>query len=123
MGTWRLTDKPPTAVPIANKWVFAKKYNKSRELVKYKARLIAKGCSQRPGQDYNKTFAPVVRLETIRAILTLVQEKKMVVQQMDVKGTYLNGTLQEEVYMRQPNGYGDGTNRVCRLIKTLYGLK
>jgi hypothetical protein len=123
MGTWRLTDKPPAAVPIANKWVFAKKYNKSGELVKYKARLVAKGCSQRPGQDYNETFAPVVRLETICAILALVQEKNMIVQQMDIKGAYLNGTLQEEVYMRQPDGYGDGTDCVCHLIKTLYGLK
>jgi hypothetical protein len=59
----------------------------------------------------------------ICVILTLVQEKKMIVQQIDVKGTYLNGTLQEEVYMHQPDGYGDGTDHICCLIKTLYGLK
>jgi hypothetical protein len=109
--------------PHPNKWVFAKKYNKSRELIKYKVQLIAKGCSQRPGQDYNETFALVVHLETIRTILTLVQEKNMIVQQMDIKGAYLNGTLQEEVYMHQSDGYGDGTDCVCCLIKTLYGLK
>jgi hypothetical protein len=72
MGTWWLTDKPPTTVPIANKWVFAKKYNKSGELIKYKVQLVAKGCSQRLGQDYNETFALVVHLEMIHVILALV---------------------------------------------------
>jgi transposase InsO family protein len=123
MGTWELVDRPADAVPIANKWVLTKKFNKLGELLKYKARLVAKGCAQRPGQDYNDTFSPVVRLETIRAILALVPIKKLKVQQMDVKGAYLNGILRERVLMRQPEGFGDGTDRVCRLIKTIYGLK
>ena len=123
MGTWELVEKPPNAIPIANKWVLLKKYNKQGELVKYKARLVAKGCSQRPGYDYNETYSPVVRLETIRAILALVPSMGLQVRQMDVKGAYLNGMLDELVYMRQPQGYGDKTGRVCRLRKTLYGLK
>jgi hypothetical protein len=123
MGTWQLTEKPSDAIPIANKWVLTKKFNKAGELVKYKARLVAKGYAQRPGQDYNETFSPVVRLETIRAILSLVPTHNLKVQQMDVKGAYLNGKLQEHVYMRQPDGYSDGTDRVCQLVKTLYGLK
>ena len=69
------------------------------------------------------TFSPVVRLETIRAILVLAVSQDWEIQQMDVKGAYLNGTLKEEVYMRQPEGFEDGTQRVCQLIKTLYGLK
>ena len=93
MVTWELVDKPTDAVPIANKWVLIKKYNKQGELVKYKARLVAKGFAQRPGQDYNETFSPVVRLETIRAILALVPARNLKVQQMDVKGAYLNGLL------------------------------
>ena len=113
MGTWELTDRPTDAVPIANKWVLTKKFNKLRELIKDKARLVAKGCAQRPGQDYNNTFSPVVRLETICAILALVPAKKFEIQQMDVKGAYLNGVLKEQVYMCQPKGFGDGTNKVC----------
>jgi hypothetical protein len=123
MGTWDLVNKPIDAVPISNKWVFIKKYNKDGEITKYKARLVAKGCSQRPGHDYLETFSPVVRMETIRAILALVPEKRLKIQQMDVKGAYLNGILKEKVYMQQPEGYGDGSGRVCLLIKTLYGLK
>ena len=72
MGTWELVDKPRGAVPIANKWVFTKKRNKEGEVIKYKARLVAKGFAQHPGFDYLETHSPVVRMETIRAILALV---------------------------------------------------
>ena len=122
-STWELVDKPDDAIPISNKWVFEKKRNKAGEITRYKARLVAKGCSQRPGYDYQETFSPVVRMETIRAILSMVPEKKLKIQQMDVKGAYLNGIIKEKVYMRQPEGFDDGTGRVCLLIKTLYGLK
>jgi hypothetical protein len=123
MGTWKLVDKPPDAVPIANKWTFVKKRNKAGEIIKYKARLVAKGCAQRPGHDYVETFSPVVRMESIRAILALIPIKNLKIQQMDIKGAYLNGILQEKVYMRQPEGFEDGTDRVCLLVKTIYGLK
>lgn len=117
-------EKPEEDVlPIANKWVFVKKYNKAGELVKYKAQLVVKGCAQWPGFDYTETFAPVVWLETIHAILALVPGKGMTVQQMDVKGVYLNGIMPEKLYMRQPTRFNDGTGRLCRLIKTIYGLK
>ena len=122
-GTWKLVDKPEGAIPIKNKWVFLKKTNKDGEIIRYKARLVAKGCSQRPGHDYQETFSPVVRMETIRAILSLVPIKGLKIQQMDVKGAYLNGTLKEKIYMEQPEGYDDGSGRVCLLVKTLLGLK
>ena len=99
MGTWKLVEKPPDAVPIANKWTFVRKRNKAGEIIKYKARLVAKGCTQHPGQDYVETFSPVVRMETIRAILALIPIEKLKVQQMDIKGAYLNRILQEKVYM------------------------
>ena len=121
--TWELVECPRDAIPIPNKWVLRKKYNREGELTKYKARLVVKGCAQRPGFDYTDTFSPVVRLETIRAILAIVPIKQLKMRQMDVKGAYLNGILQEKVYMRQPEGFSDGTNRVCWLHKTLYGLK
>ena len=86
-------EKPSDAVLISNKWVLTKKYNKAGELVKYKVRLIAMGCAQRPGQDYNETFSPVVCLETIHVILSLVPANNLKVQQMDIKSTYLNSQL------------------------------
>ncbi len=78
---------------------------------------------QRLGHDYNETHSLVVHLETIRAILALVQAKRYMLQQMDVKGAYLNGTLREEIYMRQPEDFSNGTKHMCQLLKTLYGLK
>ena len=78
-GTWKLTEKPAEAIPITNKWVFTKKYNKDGNLLKYKAQLVVKGCTQRPGYDYNETFSPIIRLETIRAILVLSVTKNLVV--------------------------------------------
>ena len=86
MGTWETVLKPPEAVPIANKWVFVKKRNKAGEVIRFKARLVAKGCAQRPGYDYMETFSPVVRMDTLRAILALVAEEGLKMQQMDVKG-------------------------------------
>src|SRR5262245_7803220 len=122
-GTWKLVQKPPGVTPLNNKWTFVKKRNKEGSVIRFKARLVVKGCGQRYGHDYVETFSPVVRMETLRAILALVPILDLQVQQMDVKGAYLNGILQEKVYMRQPEGYGDGTDRVCELIKTMYGLK
>ena len=95
-----------------------------QSITRYKARLVAKGCLQRPGYDYQETFLPVVQMETIRAILSLVPVKKLKIQQMDIEGAYLNGILKDKAYMEQKNeGYNDGTGRVCLLIKALYGLK
>jgi hypothetical protein len=123
MGTWRLVKKPANAIPIANKWVFAKKRNKQGQLTKYKARLVAKGYTQRPSYNYVEMHSPVVCLETIHLILAIATIKGLVIQQMDVKGAYLNGMLNEQVYMHQPEGFEDGTDCICELLKSLYGLK
>lgn len=106
-----------------NKWVFTCKYNKEEDLTKYKARLIVKGCAQHPSYNYTETFSPVVQLEMIQVILALAVKKTLDIQQMDIKGAYLNSTLKEEVFMWQPEGYTDNSDWVCRLIKTLYSLK
>jgi hypothetical protein len=121
--TWELIKCPNESIPIANKWVFIRKYNKEGNLTKYKARLVAKGCAQCPGYDYQETYSPVVCMETIRVILAMAAIKDLKIQQMDVKGAYLNGTLKEVVYMQQPDGYADEMDQVCRLVKTIYGLK
>jgi hypothetical protein len=91
--------------------------------MRYRARLVAKGFTQRPRYDYVETYSLVVRMDTLRAILALVSKKKLKVQQMDVKGAYLNGILKEKLHMKQPEGFEDGTDRICLLIKTIYGLK
>jgi len=123
MGTWVLVNPPKERTPVSNKWVLTKKYDKEGNLLKFKARLVAKGYSQMPGMDYTDTFAPVVRLETIRTLLALALTENWEIQQMDVKGAYLNGKIKEELYMNQPKGYDDDSGRVCCLIKSLYGLK
>lgn len=123
MGTWKLADMPKDRKPVTNKWVFIRKYNKDGRLLKYKARLVARGFSQVPGMDYNKMFAPVIQLEMIQMILSLAVEEDWEIQQMDVKGAYLNSNLKEEIYMNQPEGFKDKMSRLCHLIKTIYGLK
>jgi Reverse transcriptase (RNA-dependent DNA polymerase) len=96
-GTWELVKKPADIKLLSNKWVFVRKRDKEGTIVKNKARLVVKGCGQRPG-DYLETHSPVVRIEMIRAILAIVTAKRLKIQQMDVKGTYLNGTLKETLY-------------------------
>ena len=123
MGTWKLVKKPLDAIPIANKWLFVKKTNNLGQIEKYKAQLVIKGCFQCPRFDYNKTYSPVIHLETVRLILVMVSEMNLYMQQMDVKGTFLNGILKKDVCMCQPEGYTNGTKDICKLNKTLYGLK
>jgi Reverse transcriptase (RNA-dependent DNA polymerase) len=91
MGTWELVKKPLDAIPIANKWLFVKKTNNIGQIEKYKARLVIKGCSQCPGFDFNETYSPVVRIETVQTILAMVPQMDLKIQQLDIKGAYLNG--------------------------------
>ena len=81
---------------------------------------MAKGYSQIPGLDFLDVFSPVICLETIRVLLALAAVEDWEIQQMDVKGAYLNGNLKEEIFMMQPEGYSDGSNKACQLLKTLY---
>ena len=97
MGTWRLVEKPPDAIPITNKWTFIRKMNKAGEIIRFKAWLVAKGCAQRPGYDYSETFSPIVRMDTIRTIIALVPSMGLKIHQLGIKGAYLNGILKENV--------------------------
>jgi hypothetical protein len=123
MGTWKLEPLPPGTVAIPNKWTFVKKQNKEGDVIRHKARLVIKGCAQQPRYDYVETFSPVVRLDTLWAILALVPSLNLIIQQMDVKSAYLNSVLEEVLYMMQPEGCEDSMELICRLIKTIYGLK
>ena len=121
--TSELVDLPKGTIPLKNKWVFILKQDREGTIIRYKARLVIKGCGQRLGFDYLETHSPVVHMESIHAVLAIATQKHFLIQQMDVKGAYLNGTLKETIYMRQPEGFEDGSGKVCHLKKTLYGLK
>ena len=123
MNTWELADLPKDRKPISCRWVFALKRNASGEIVKYKARLVARGFSQEYGINYKETFAPVIRLDALRVILALAAIHGWDMQQLDIKGAYLNGELKETIFMIQPPEYDDGTGKVLLLLHSLYGLK
>uniref|UniRef100_A0A2N9ID98 CCHC-type domain-containing protein n=1 Tax=Fagus sylvatica TaxID=28930 RepID=A0A2N9ID98_FAGSY len=124
--TWELTELPKGKKPIGCKWVFKKKEAVSeKEGERFKARLVAKGYSQRHGIDYDDVFSPVVRHTSIRVVLALVADQDLELEQLDVKTAFLHGNLEEEIFMEQLEGFKQpGTeNLVCRLKKSLYGLK
>jgi hypothetical protein len=124
-GTWELVNPPLHQRPIGLKWVYKIKRDASGIIVKYKARLVAKGYVQRQGIDYEKVFAPVARLETVRLLLALAASEGWPVHHMDVRSAFLNGELQEQVFVAQPPGFvvAGQEQKVLRLVKALYGLR
>ena len=122
-GTWELVDLPPGRKVVGVKWVFTKKRDEHGNVVKFKGRLVAKGYSQIAGLDYGETYAPVGSFTTARVLLAVAAARDLELWQMDVKNAFLHGKIDREIYMRQPEGYEDGSNRVCKLVKSLYGLK
>ena len=123
--TWKLVNLPKDKEVIGLKWIYKTKFKEDGSIQKHKARLVAKGYSQQPGIDFNETFAPVARIQTIRTILALAAQLELDVFQLDVKSAFLNGELEEEVYVKQPQGYEvkGKEDKVYRLQKALYGLK
>lgn len=124
-GTWELAELPKNQQAVGLKWVYKLKKDPDGKVVKHKARLVAKGYVQKYGVDYKEVFAPVARMETVRTILAFAAQKQWKVHHMDVKTAFLNGELEEEVYVKQPDGFLDNNNpqKVLRLKKALYGLK
>lgn len=121
--TWVLTNLPPGENAVKSKWVFKTKRNGEGKAVRWRARLVAKGFSQREGLDYGETFAPVVRYDSLRYLAALAVKYDMHIHQMDAVSAYLNGRLKETVYMQQPEMFNDGSKKVCKLEKSIYGLK
>jgi hypothetical protein len=122
---WELVALPKEKKAIGCKWVYKVKHNADGSVSRYKTRLVAKGYAQTYGIDYEETYSPVAKMTTIRAIIAMAATKGWSLHQMDINNAFLHGDLQEEVYMEQSPSYVDQThpNLVCRLEKTLYGLK
>ena len=122
--TWRLVDAPPRVKPIGLKWVYKTKKDATGVITKYKARLVAKGYVQQQGVDFDEVFAPVARLESVRLLLAHAASQGWAVHHMDVKSAFLNGVLQEQVYVEQPPGFVlcGHEKKVLHLVKALYGL-
>jgi hypothetical protein len=110
---------------VGTKWVFRNKQDKHGAVTKNKARLVAKGYAQVAGLDFEETFSPVARLESIRILLAYVAHHSFRLFQMDVKSAFLNGPIKEEVYVEQPPSFEDDRypDHVYKLSKALYGLK
>ena len=122
---WDLVDLPLNRKVIGNKQVLRIKRKADGTIERYKAKLIAKGYTQQKGVDYEETFSPVVKFASIRLILAIVAHLDLELHQMDVKITFLNGELEEEIYMAQPQGFvfKGQKSKVCKLKKYIYGLK
>lgn len=123
LKTYELVDLPKGRKAIRCRWHLHIKTNSQGEIVKYKARLIAQGFTQTEGEDYFETYAPVSRQESLRALTAFAALHRFHIHQLDVVAAYLHSTLEEEIYMKQPPEFDDGTGRVCRVIKAIYGLK
>ena len=108
-GVWNLVELPNGAKAIGCKWVFKTKKDSLGNIERYKARLVAKGFTQNEGIDYKETFSPVSKKDSLRIIMTLVAHFDLELQQMDVKTTFLNGNLEEEVYMKQLEGFSSSS--------------
>ena len=124
-GTWNLVHLPTGKKAIGCRWIFAVKVNPNDSIARLKARLVAKGYAQTYGVDYSDTFPPVAKMTYVRLFISLVATHNWDLYQLDIKNTFLHGDLQEEVYMEQPLGFvAQGEiGKVCRLRKSLYGLK
>lgn len=121
--TWSLVELPEGKKAIGCKWTFKIKKDANGKIHRYKARLVAKGYAQTHGVDYYETYSPVTNITTICSLLAIANNRKMHIHQMDVHTAFLNGILDEEVYMCKPEGYRTNTNLVCKLRKSSNGLK
>jgi hypothetical protein len=122
---WEIVPRSKSKDVVSSKWIFKIKHATDGSIEKYKEIFVARGFSQKEDIDYEETFAPVARYTLIRTIIALAAKMKWKLHQMDVKITFLNGVIKEEVYIEKPKGYEveDKKSHVCKLKKDLYGLK
>ncbi|GJW53466.1 retrovirus-related pol polyprotein from transposon TNT 1-94 [Tanacetum coccineum] len=125
LDVWELVDRPLCKNVINMTWIWKNKRDEDNTLIRNKAHLVAKGYNQQEGINFEESFAPVTRLEAVRLFVAYAAHKSFPIYQMDVKTTFLNGPLKEEVYVNQPDGFVDPhhPDKVYPLKKALYGLK
>jgi Reverse transcriptase (RNA-dependent DNA polymerase) len=123
--TWELVNIPKNSNIIGYRWVFRLKHNATRNIVKYRACVVAKGFTQQPRVDFRETFAPITKLASIQSMIALAITHDWELYQIDIKSAYLNGDLKEMIFMNLPPGYTPpgSTGKVCKLKKSIYGLK
>ena len=123
--TWDLVPLPKGKNIVESKWVFKVKRNADGFVDRFKSCLVAQGYSQAEGIDYHEVFSPVIQYSTMRSLLALANMNDLEIHQMDVKTAFLQGDLDNDIYMKQPEGYVDSEkpNHVCKLNKAIYGLK
>jgi hypothetical protein len=124
-GVWDLVEILNEAKKVGCKWIYKTKYDSKGKIERFKARLVAKGFTQREEIDYTETFSPISKKDSFRIVMTLIAHYDLELHQMDVKTVFLNGDLQENVYMTQPEGFVvEGKEHMgCKLKKSIYGLK
>nr|GEV56928.1 Gag-Pol polyprotein [Tanacetum cinerariifolium] len=125
LQVWELVDKPFGKNVIKLKWLWKNKKDEDQIVIRNKARLVAKGYAQEERIDFKESFAPVARLEAVQIFIAYAAQKSIPIYQMDMKTAFLNGPLNEEVYVIQPDGFVDPNHleKVYRLRKAIYGLK
>ena len=122
-GTWRIVKRPYDVNIVSSKWVFAIKTDVQGKIDRFKARIVARGFSQKYGQDYYNTFAPTVRPDTWRTVLAVAAMEDLEIHQIDVDSAFVNSSLNEKIYMHAPPGLDIGDGNVLELQQSLYGLK
>lgn len=120
--TWDLVC-PPTHKNVVGRWTYKTKRNPDDTINKYKATLVAKDYTQQYGFDFTETFSPLIKPSIVRLVLTIGLYKGWNISQLDINNAFLNGILEEEIYIKQPPGYEQNTNLVCKLNKAIYGFK
>ena len=122
---WELVSLLEGRQVIGCKWIFKGKTGADGSVNRYKARLIVQGYSQQQGLDYDETFSPVIRFESLRALVSFAVQKNLTLHQLDITSAFLNGHLEEEIFMNQPEGFVEKKKEhlVCKLKQSIYGLK